>query len=81
MKENYVNQDAGIIAFKEDPKVEIQSPFRKKRGTLVKLKTVADDDEEDAQIEKLEAELAKIQPFFDKVMSAFEEKQNEFKDL
>jgi hypothetical protein len=47
--------------------VTVESPFRKKRGTLMKL-NVKEDEEEDAMLEKLEADHKKIQPIFDEVL-------------
>lgn len=80
VNDNYVSKPVGIQNFREDPKVEVQSPFRKKRGTLVKLK-VQEDDEEDLMIEKLEADQTKIQPFFEQVKTTFVKIQDEYKSL
>jgi hypothetical protein len=82
VKENYVDKPVavGITAFREDPKVEIDSPMRKKKGALMKLK-VNEEDAEDAYLEKLEAEQRRIMPFFDQVVSNFEENQKLYKDL
>lgn len=80
VKENYVDKQVGINAFREDPKVEIDSPFRKKKGGLMKLK-VNEDDAEDAYLEKLEADQKRIMPFFDQVVSNYEENQKVYKQL
>jgi len=51
-----VSNPVGIKEVKEEIKMkeELQSPFRKRRGTLQKLK-IKDDDEEDAKQERLAA--------------------------
>lgn len=46
------------------------SPFRKRKGTLQKLK-VQEDDEEDKQLEKLDDDMQKLKPIYDKVLENY----------
>jgi hypothetical protein len=61
-----MSKEVGIKAMQQpsSPSGEVMSPFRKKRGTLVKLRVEEDDDEEDAQLEKLEEAHRKMEPIF-----------------
>ena len=58
---------------------EVASPFRKKRGTLVKLKTI-DTDDSDEDRDQQDA-FNKIQPLFTLIESSFDEKKQMFDDL
>lgn len=77
------SEDVGIIKAQKEQYnqvEEIQSPWRKKRGTLVKLQT-KDDDNEDAELEKLDEAHKKLKPIFEQVLKNFQQKQQDFEAL
>ena len=82
VKDDYMSKEVGIKAMQQStsPSAEVMSPFRKKRGTLIKLK-VDEDDEEDAQLEKLEEAHRKIEPIYQQILLNFEIRQKHFEDL
>jgi len=77
-----VPKPVGIQAHKEQNRQqeEIASPWRKKRGTLVKLQ-VNDEDNEEAEFEKLDEAHKKLKPIFEKVLANFQQKQQDFEAL
>ena len=65
----------GIAAFrKEDYPSEIESPFRKKKGLLQKLKVEDSEEEVEQKTNKFEA----IDPYFKTVMTNFADKKTQF---
>jgi hypothetical protein len=79
IQESYISKPVGISAFKEDY-AEVQSPYRKRRGTLQKLNTGVYDGDEGEKGEK-EACFKKLEPIFAAVLQNFADKQNELQRL
>lgn len=77
MKDNYITPKVGLDKFKneEDVPVEIMSPFRKKKGTLQKLKVDSDSEEQD------ETRFKDLLPALEKVTAQLKEKKSDFELL
>jgi len=77
VKDNYITPKVGLDKFKneEDVPVEIMSPFRKKKGTLQKLKVDSDSEEQD------ETRFKDLLPALEKVTAQLKEKKSDFELL
>ena len=90
IKEDYIEPkkekvEVGISAFKnENVQAEIQSPFRKKRGTLSLSNIRKDSNEESGSSPKKEMtsnDFSKLMPVFNQIKANLETKKVEFEGL
>jgi len=87
IKENYIEskkEEIGISAYKSNnDQVEIMSPFRKRKGTLQKLKRPDSDSDEGGQSssKKPDHDFKDLQPVFDKIVLNLAQKHDEFDKL